>query len=128
LRRIDELVANKRKHFDWYEKAFSSSSLVTMVKEKKDTLANYTYPSIWLSDKVSVPALEIVARLKELNVHCRPAFPQMSLFPVYVNEKRFENPVVKKFMEKGIVLPSAHNLEESDAYFVADKIIEMIQE
>jgi perosamine synthetase len=127
IRRADELVANKRKHFEWYEQRLAIDPRITMVKEKKDTYANYTYPSIWLSDEVKVPAPTVVAKLKQLNIHCRPAFPQMSLFPVFNKEKRFDNPVAKKFMEKGVVLPSAHNLTEEDADFVCQSLFDAIK-
>lgn len=127
LRRIDELIENKRKIYRWYEERLAKNPLIEMVKEKPHTFANYTYPSLFLNDKVTIPAVEVVAKLKELNIHCRPAFPQMSNFPVYAAEKRFENPVVKRFCEKGIVLPAAHNLVEEDVDFVCKSLLEIIE-
>jgi perosamine synthetase len=42
----------------------------------------------------------ILQKLKDLNIHCRPGFPQMSRFPVF--EQRFPNPVARKVEERGI--------------------------
>lgn len=124
LRRIDELVGNKRRIYSTYAKYLSENKDIKMCHELEGDFANYTYPAIWLSDDVKRPAIDIVNDLKGFNIHCRPAFPQMSNFPVYVSDKRFENPVCKKFMQKGIVLPGAHNLEEEDIKYVTEKLFE----
>lgn len=127
IRRTADLVANKRKNYKWYEDRLGHHHLIKMVREKTGTFANYTYPSIWLDDSVKVPAIEVVAKLKQDNIHCRPAFPQISNFPIYAKDKRFENPVAKKFVDKGVVLPSAHNLLEEDVEFVCKKLLEIIE-
>ncbi len=127
LRRIDELVTNKRNIYKWYQKRLSGHPLITMIEEKKESFANYTYPSLWLSDTVRIPAKEVVNKLKEFNIHCRPAFPPMSEFPVYKARKRFQNPVVDKFQLKGIVLPAAHNIIEDDVDFICKKLLEIIE-
>ena len=124
LRRINELVENKRRIYSTYAKYLSENSDIKMCHELDGDYANYTYPAIWLSDNVKRPAIDIVNELREFNIHCRPAFPQMSTFPVFASDKRFENPVSKKFMQKGIVLPGAHNLEEEDIKFITKKLFD----
>ncbi len=124
LRRIDELVANKRRIYDTYREFLASNKDIKMCHELEGDFANYTYPSLWLSDEVKRPAIDIVNELKTYNIHCRPAFPQMSDFPEFVADKRFDNPISKKFQEKGIVLPAAHNLEKDDLRFIVDKLTE----
>ena len=127
VKRIDELVANKRKIYNWYKERLEKNKNISLIcHEKEGAFANYTYPSIWLSDDVVIPAIDIVNKLKTLNIHCRPAFPQMSLFPVYKADKRFVNPVCQKFMQKGIVLPGAHNLVEEDIDFICKALFEII--
>lgn len=114
LKRIDELVENKRRIYENYAEMLSDIPDVKMCKEKDGDYANYTYPSIWLSDDIKKPAIDIVNKLKEKDIYCRPAFPRMSLFPVFADDIRFENPVVTKFQDKGIVLPAAHKLDKDD--------------
>jgi perosamine synthetase len=128
IRRIDELVANKRRIYDTYAKRLEGNPLIErMVKEKPGTRANYTYPSIFLSDRVRKTNLEILAELKELNIHGRPGFPPMSNFPEYAAEKRFENPVAMRFHKRGLVLPAAHNLTDDDINLVCDNLLEIIE-
>lgn len=127
IQRIDELVENKRQIYKWYEERLSNNPLIKMIKEKEDMIANYTYPSLFLADEVKIPAVEVVAKLKDLNIHCRTGFPQMSHFPIYENDIRFENPIAKRFFEKGVVLPAAHNIVEGDIDFVCRNLIEIIE-
>lgn len=127
IQRIDELVENKRRIYKWYEERLSNNSLIKMIKEKENMIANYTYPSLFLTDEIKIPAIEVVAKLKDLNIHCRTGFPQMSHFPIYENEIRFENPIAKRFFEKGIVLPAAHNIVEEDIDFLCKNLIEIIK-
>jgi dTDP-4-amino-4,6-dideoxygalactose transaminase len=51
----------------------------------------------------------------------------MSTFPIYEKDKRFENPVAKRFFEKGIVLPGAHHLVEDDIELICNNLIELIE-
>ena len=120
VERIDELVANKRNIFSWYEKRLSDVEGIFLVKEKKDCFSNYTYPSILLKDSVKADRDGVVKALKEKNIHCRPAFPKMSLFPAH--EARYPNPVCTNVSARGISLPAAHNLTEEDVEFVCDSL------
>jgi perosamine synthetase len=128
IQRADELVANKRRIYNQYVERLADHPLVDhMVKEKPDTFANYTYPSLFLKDEVKISTPEIIKKLKECNIHGRTGFPPMSEFPVYKKDKRFDNKVANWFFEKGIVLPAAHNLTEDDIQLICDNFIELIE-
>ncbi|MEZ3425163.1 MAG: DegT/DnrJ/EryC1/StrS family aminotransferase [Lachnospiraceae bacterium] len=124
IRRINELVDNKRKIYGWYARRLEQSSKIQMVKEKEGTFANYTYPACFLTDEVEVSAQYVENKLRDYNIFCRTGFPQMSRFPMY--EKRFETPVSQHFYEKGIVLPAAHNLVEEDIEFVCETLLKLV--
>lgn len=126
IRRIDELVANKRRIYDKYMSILAKDDRFEIVKEKEGTKANYTYPSVFLSDKVNCTAQYVEAELRKYNVFCRTGFPQMSNFPMY--EHRYENPVSKRFYERGIVLPAAHNMTDEDVEYVCNCIFKIIGE
>ncbi len=125
LRRIDELVENKRKIYHWYAERLGNNSKFELVKEKEGTFANYTYPSIFLTDEVKVSAQYVEKEFRKYNIFCRTGFPQMSRFPMY--EQTTQNPVSQRFYERGIVLPAAHNLVEEDIEFVCQKLFEIIE-
>jgi perosamine synthetase len=116
VERIEELVARKRQIFGWYDERLSRVEGLTLIREKKDCRSNYCYPSLLVDESVAVPRDKIVRDLKELNIHCRPTFPQMSRFPMY--EQRYPNLVSDRVARQGISLASAADITEEDVDFV----------
>lgn len=125
LERIDELLEKKRLIFNWYYKRLKDIPGIRIIKETEGCKSNYCYPSILLEESITVPRDEILRKLKELNIHCRPGFPRMSKFPMF--EQRFDNPVAEKVEKRGISLASSANLNEEDINFVCDSIIRIMQ-
>ncbi|MBU2540180.1 DegT/DnrJ/EryC1/StrS family aminotransferase [Patescibacteria group bacterium] len=126
VERIDELVAKKRQMFDWYYERLQSVKGIKIIKEKENCKSNYCYSSILLEDSISVPRDEVLKQLKDLNIHCRSGFPRMSLFPVFEQERRFNNPEAGKVEKRGICLSSASNLTKKDVNFVCDSLLKII--
>lgn len=126
VERIDELLENKRKIFNWYYDRLKNVPGIKIIKEKEGCKSNYCYPSILLEDSIKADRDTVLKKLKDVNVHCRPGFPQMSRFPVF--EQRFANPVAKNVEERGISLASAANLVEEDIDFVCKNLIAFIEE
>lgn len=124
LERVNELMEKKRQIFDWYFDRLNGIDGIKIVREKPHCKSNYCYPSILLEKSVNTPRDNILAGLRLQNIHARPAFPQMSRFPVF--EQRFENPVTRLVEEQGISLPSAADLEEEDIDFVCKHLIRLI--
>ncbi len=124
LLRVEELMKIKRDIFGWYEQGLSSAPGIRLVKEKEGCKSNYCYPSLLLTDEIVADRDEIISGLKALNIHCRPAFPRMSRFPVF--EQRYENPVAALVERRGISLPSAANLNKRDVSFVCESIKRLI--
>ena len=125
VERIEELVAIKRQTFQWYEERLQKIVGIKLIREKEGTKANYCYPSIFLEDKVIIDRDEILKIFKENNIHARPAFPRMSLFPTL--KHRHSNSVAAKVEKRGISLPSAANITEEDVDFVCNKLIEIVK-
>jgi len=125
MERVDELLAKKRQIFNWYAERLDGVQGIKLIREPAYGTGNYCYPSLMLEDSVTVERDAIVRNLKEVNVHCRPAFPRMSLFPIYT--ARFENPVATKVCKRGISLASAGNLNQDDVNFVCDHLISLLK-
>ncbi len=125
VERVDELVAIKRRIFDWYYARLKDVDGLMIIKEQPGCKSNYCYPSILLQEKIKAERDEVLRRFKELNIHARPGFPRMSKFPAF--EERFFNPEAEKAWKRGISLPSAANLNEADVDFVCKALIETIQ-
>jgi perosamine synthetase len=124
VERIEELVAMKRQIFDWYWERLHDVKELKLLKEKSQTRSNYAYPAVLLkTDAISRDVL--IARLKDLNIHGRAAFPRMSRFPMY--RARFPNPVAALVEKNGFNLPSALNLTERDIDFVCRTILTLVR-
>jgi perosamine synthetase len=124
VERIEELLSKKRQIFEWYYARLKDVPGIKIIKEKKDCRSNYCYPSLLLEESITLPRDEILQKLRDLNIHFRPAFPRMSLFPVF--EQRFPNPEAEKAERRGISLASAANLTEDDIDFVCKSFINII--
>ncbi len=121
VERIEELLSKKRQVFNWYYERLKGNLNVKIVTEKDGCKSTYCYPFIVLE---GIDRDEVLRGLKELNIHCRPAFPRMSQFPVF--ERRFENPVAVQVERQGMCLASAANLTEDDIDFVCENLVGFI--
>lgn len=124
VERIEELLAKKRQIFNWYNNRLGNIPGIKMIVEKKNCKSNYCYPSMLLEDSIKVDRDEVLRKLRERNIHCRPGFPRMSRFPTL--EQRFPNPVAQKAAARGISLASAANLDQADIDFVCDSLLNII--
>ena len=124
LERVNELMAKKRSLFARYDERLKDVEEIHIVRERKDCLSNYCYPSILLKDRTREERDGILQAFRDVNIHARPAFPRMSRFPVF--EQRFENPVCKTVEEQGISLPSAANMTLEDVDFVCDNLLRQL--
>lgn len=125
VERVDELLAKKRQIFSWYYDRLKDIPGIQIIKEKEHCKSNYCYPSILLEDSIKVDRDEVLSRLKELNIHCRPGFPRMSRFPEFT--QRFLNPVAESVEKRGISLASAGNITEDDVHFVCESLLSIIK-
>lgn len=125
LERVDELLAKKREIFGWYAKRLEGVPGIQLIREPAGSKGNYCYPSLLLEDSVKADRDAVVRELKELNIHCRPAFPRMSRFPVFA-PPRYGNPVATRVAQRGISLASAANLDEEDIDFVCRALLRLI--
>ena len=125
LRRVDELMQKKRDLFAAYYSRLKDVDGVQMITEKPYCRSNYCYPSILLPEVTREQRDAILLGLKQENIHARPAFPQMSRFPVF--EQRFPNPIALRVEERGISLPSALDMTEEDVAFVSDTLIDLMR-
>lgn len=124
MERVEELIQRKRDIFSWYESRLKNVPGVRLIREAPGTKANYCYPSLLLESSVKADRDTVLRNLKEVNVHCRPAFPRMSRFPMY--EARFPNPVATEVERRGISLASAANVTEEDVDFVCKTFLQSL--
>jgi perosamine synthetase len=127
VERVDELIAKKREIFSWYDEKLGKIPGIKMIREPQGSIGNYCYPSLLLEESITADRDQVLRKLKELNVHCRPGFPRMSRMPHFTQPPRFENPVASQVEKRGISMAAAGNLTQEDIYFACEALLEAIK-
>jgi len=125
LRRLDELVAQKRQAFNWYSERLKDIDGIRLNYEARNTRSTFWIAVAIISKKYGLRKEEIVSRLKTYNIDGRPFFYPMSSMPAYAQYCRGKdmkkiNPVSYEISPYGVCLPSAANITESDVDYVCD--------
>lgn len=108
LERIEELVDKKRTVFSWYESVFSGESKYKMNPEPLYTKNSYWMPTIIFDKKLNFDREKLFKLMWLNNIDCRPFFFPLSSLPMF--ESKIENKVAYDIYERGINLPSFHDL------------------
>ena len=124
LERVDELVAMKRRMFDWYHDRLADVQGIEMFKEREGCLSNCSYPSILLDSGRPVSRDDLRAKLKERHIDTRPVFPRMSQFPHF---QTADTPVAAHVEKNGVNLPCAFSLAEEDVDRVVGAVREILR-
>jgi len=119
IERANELIEKKRLIFDWYQKQLADIPC-KMNPELPGTRNSYWLPTIIFDKALNFRREEFFAFMKENNIDSRPFFYPLSTLPMF--EKRPANSVSYDIYERGINLPSYHDISFEDVEFVSSKI------
>jgi len=119
IERADELIEKKRQIFGWY-KEFLSGLPCTLNPEPKNAKNSYWMPTAIIDKSVAFDREALFAHLKKYNIDGRPFFYPLSSLPMF--EKQQKNVVSYDLYERGINMPSHHELSEEDIMYVTDVI------
>lgn len=129
FQRISELVGKKHAIYERYKKNLSDVPGLQFNDERKGV-----YNGVWITGLVFSPELglskaEAMERLAKMNVPSRPFFYPLSSLPAYPGmEKKYKplNPVAYDVSSRGINLPGALNLTDSQIDFVSEGIRNLV--
>lgn len=119
LERIDELLARKLEIFASYQREVKDFDGVTLNYEPVNTKNTYWMITIVWDENYNLPKTELIGRLKERNMDCRPFFFPLSSLPAYehleqAHAAQKRNHVSYQVSKNSINLPSALNLSKED--------------
>lgn len=126
VERIDELIAKKKRIFEWYKENLKDIKEIEMLLPQDDCDSNYAYVVGYLLDESRISRDEIIDKMIADNVYMRPGYPSMSLMPGYT--RRFDVPNSQRYFEKGIVFPTAMNISQEDVRYVCQKLKNLLIE
>jgi perosamine synthetase len=124
LERIDELVAMKRRLFDWYREELSNVRGVTLNAEPPGTKNSYWMVTAVLDASYGLDKTELMRRLDAKEIDSRPFFHPLSSLPAYAGSReaaaaRARNQVAYAISGRAVNLPSALCLTRADVARVA---------
>ena len=121
--RIEELIDKKREIFNWYKELLKDVPC-QLNPELENTKNSYWLPTVVFDKSVNFNRDAFFKLCKENGIDSRPFFFPLSSLPMF--ESRKENIVSYNIFERGINLPSYHDLEKSDTHKIVNLLIEFI--
>lgn len=121
--RIEELIIKKREIFNWYKELLKDVPC-QLNPELENTKNSYWLPTAVFDKSLNFDRSAFFELCNENGIDSRPFFFPLSSLPMF--EDRKENVVSYDIFERGINLPSYHDLEKSDATKIVNLLIEFI--
>lgn len=125
LERADELIAMKRRIFDWYEEGLSGVEGVYLNKEVEGAKSIYWMSSIRLDEGLSIGRDELIKKLRERNVDSRPVFPAISQYPIW-DRKQAPQPTASLIGRQALNLPSGVCRNRQEIAYVCRQLKELL--
>ena len=120
MKRIDELIASKRRIFEYYAEGLRDLP-ISMNPEPSGTINGYWMPTMVVDEAVAFDREALLAAFKAENIDGRVFFWPLSMLPMF--EAKPENTVSYGLYERAINLPSYHDL----LFKEQDRVIEIIR-
>jgi perosamine synthetase len=119
LERIDELIAGKRRIFEYYRDAFSDLPLA-MNPEPAGTTNGYWMPTIVANENVSFEREVLFSEFKADNIDGRVFFWPLSSLGLF--DAQAFNPISDSLSRRALNLPSYHDLSDTDLARVSEHV------
>lgn len=123
ISRINELVEKKRQIFNWYQIKLKHLK-GKLNPEHPNTINSYWLPTIVFDQSSGFQREKFFKLCKLENIDTRPFFYPLSSLPMF--EKVGDNKVSYSIYERGINLPSYHDMKEEDIDRVVNCILKFI--
>lgn len=120
MERIDDLIAAKRRIFDYYSQHLSDLPL-RMNLEPTGTINGYWMPAIVVDEGVAFDREALLAAFKKDNIDGRVFFWPLSMLSMF--KMKPDNVVSYRIYERAINLPTYHDLSEAEM----DRVIRIIK-
>lgn len=132
LEKIEEHLRLKRELGASYQAKLKGTNGLQLPVENTEYAENlYWVFGMVIEKDVPLDAREIMKKLAERKVGCRPFFYPMHFQPVFRKMGLFENesyPIAEKLGERGFYIPSGLSVTEEQRVYIAEQIREVIAE
>lgn len=131
VERMAEIVARKRRIFEWYRRHLGGVDGIRMNDPGPDVESDYWLVSIVWDPGLGLDKTRLRAECDRHGIDTRPFFSPLSSLPAYrgipgIERYAGRNPVAYQLGDCGINLPSSLALTEDQADFVCGKLKELL--
>lgn len=123
LERIDELVSNKRKIFEYYQATFADLPL-TMNPEPAGTVNGYWMPTIVVDEKIPFDREALLKAFKADNIDGRVFFWPLSSLGLFAPQPSHRTS--QSLFPRALNLPSYHDISEAELARVSAHVVSSI--
>ncbi len=125
LEMIEEKIEKRRKIFNLYKELLKDLN-VEFMPELENARGNRWLITLIFND-LNINPFEVVKRMQNIGIETRPLWKPMHLQPVFKNFIFYSNGVSQDIFNRGICLPSGHELTENDLIFITNKLKSIIK-
>lgn len=123
MERAEELIAGKRRVFEYYRTALSDLP-IRMNPESADTTNGFWMPTLVVDQGVAFDREALLSRFKAENIDGRVFFWPLSMLPMF--KQRPQNQVSYSIYGRAINLPSYHDIPNADQDRVIDCVTQFV--
>lgn len=129
FKRIKKIIKIKRDIFFKFKKYLSCLDDLSFNNDDKITYNGCWATTLVIGQSYKIDANELMKKLNELGLPTRPFFaPLSSMKPFFDKASTMKNKNAYTIYKRGLTLPSALNLEDSQIKFYADAIISILKD
>jgi perosamine synthetase len=131
LRRLDDLVKQKREAFKWYYDRLQSVDDIQLSSEEKHVKSTFWIVNAIIGDTYKTTKEDIIKEFKNHRIDSRPFFYPISSMPPYSRYAKGKNmakvnPVSYKISPHGISFPSSFSLSKDDVEYVCEVFLKFL--
>jgi len=122
VERMDELLEKKRQNYEWYKDELSGIDGLKLSIERPNVYCNFWQTSFVMEKDFGIAQDDLMKELRGVGIDSRPFFPPISSLPMVNQDLSDSNPVTYRVADRGINLPSRHDLTEEDVKFIGKEL------
>lgn len=125
LERVEEMIASKRRIFDWYEEGLKDAPNIKLNHESSWAKSIYWMSSIFLQESSGIARDQLREKLKECNIDTRSVFPAISQYPFW-DKPQTPQPNALRVGNQSINLPSGVCLKREEVDYICRCLQELL--
>ena len=131
MTRLESLIEKKRAIFGWYRDRLSGRDGLQLNAEPANVYNCFWMPTVIIDERFGLTRHDLMEAMDKRGIDTRPVFTPLSTMPAFAEREPAQrharsNVVAERISRYGINLPSSGLTSESDAEYVSDVLLEIL--